>query len=332
MESEFVALATVGKEAEWLRNLILDIPLWFKPITLISILCDSAATLAKAYSQMYNGMSRHLGVRHNMIRELIMNGCSIVGFNSYRVMGLEARSVLPYVTEHPDSDSGKREFKSLMKFSEFTLQSVWNLRNEDDSQLSLIKDTTKESDEHMVVAPDPFNEAKSIRALYELACENYSDIYTVRKYVTGEHMCMLLKLMDTDAIEVNESDELGFHGPYYRSRQGGIVRLFAHDHSKITVEWVFGVGIRMDMEQESVECNTKYHDKPCKLQWAIYRIDLKLISITINGNQLKAWGVWRNVITNDGYTDILGNNKDQGLMLLNVSFQCKNALTGVFLS
>ncbi|GKC41385.1 zinc finger, CCHC-type containing protein, partial [Tanacetum coccineum] len=31
--------------------------------------CD--ATLAKAYSQMYNGKSRHLGVRHSMIRELI---------------------------------------------------------------------------------------------------------------------------------------------------------------------------------------------------------------------------------------------------------------------
>ncbi|GJX18915.1 hypothetical protein Tco_0221592 [Tanacetum coccineum] len=31
------------------------------------------ATLAKAYRQMYNGKSRHLGVRHSMIRELIMN-------------------------------------------------------------------------------------------------------------------------------------------------------------------------------------------------------------------------------------------------------------------
>ncbi|GKG25945.1 hypothetical protein Tco_0399091 [Tanacetum coccineum] len=38
-----------------------------------SIHCDSVATLEKAYSQMYNGKSRHLGVRHNMIRELIMN-------------------------------------------------------------------------------------------------------------------------------------------------------------------------------------------------------------------------------------------------------------------
>ena len=80
MESEFVALAAAGKEAEWLRNLILEIPLWPKPIAPISIRCDSAATLAKAYSQMYNGKSRHLGVRHSMIRELIMNGVISIEF------------------------------------------------------------------------------------------------------------------------------------------------------------------------------------------------------------------------------------------------------------
>ncbi|GJU14629.1 zinc finger, CCHC-type containing protein [Tanacetum coccineum] len=73
MESEFATLATTGKEAEWLRNLILEIPLWSKPIAPISIRCDSAATLAKAYIQMYNGKSRYLGVKYNMLRELIMN-------------------------------------------------------------------------------------------------------------------------------------------------------------------------------------------------------------------------------------------------------------------
>ncbi|GJX98294.1 zinc finger, CCHC-type containing protein [Tanacetum coccineum] len=80
MESEFVALAAAGKEVEWLKNLLLEIPLWVKPIALISILCDSAATLAKAYSQMYNGKSRHLGVRHSMIRELITNGVIFIEF------------------------------------------------------------------------------------------------------------------------------------------------------------------------------------------------------------------------------------------------------------
>ncbi|GJU18353.1 zinc finger, CCHC-type containing protein [Tanacetum coccineum] len=54
MKSKFMALAAAGKEAE------------------------CAATLAKAYSQMYIGKSRHLGVRHSMIRELIMNGVKMV--------------------------------------------------------------------------------------------------------------------------------------------------------------------------------------------------------------------------------------------------------------
>ncbi|GJU49800.1 putative RNA-directed DNA polymerase [Tanacetum coccineum] len=73
MKSEFVALVAAGKEAEWLKNLLLEIPLWVKPIAPISICYDSAATLAKAYSQMYNRKYRHLGVRHSMIRELITN-------------------------------------------------------------------------------------------------------------------------------------------------------------------------------------------------------------------------------------------------------------------
>nr|GEY06085.1 zinc finger, CCHC-type [Tanacetum cinerariifolium] len=80
MESKFVTLAAVGKEAEWLRNLILEIPLWSKPIAHISIRCDSATTLANAYSRMYNRKSRHLGVRHIMICKLIVNGVISIKF------------------------------------------------------------------------------------------------------------------------------------------------------------------------------------------------------------------------------------------------------------
>ncbi|GJY78442.1 zinc finger, CCHC-type containing protein [Tanacetum coccineum] len=69
MEFEFVALAAAGNEAEWLRNLVYEIPLWPKLMSTISIRCDSAATLAKAYIQVYNGKSRHLGVENSMIRE-----------------------------------------------------------------------------------------------------------------------------------------------------------------------------------------------------------------------------------------------------------------------
>ncbi|GJX87548.1 hypothetical protein Tco_0339562 [Tanacetum coccineum] len=63
IEYEFVALATAGKEAEWLRNLIHKIPIWLKLIAPISIQCDSAPIMARAYSQIYNGKSRHLGAR-----------------------------------------------------------------------------------------------------------------------------------------------------------------------------------------------------------------------------------------------------------------------------
>nr|GEZ33293.1 hypothetical protein [Tanacetum cinerariifolium] len=80
MESEFVALVAVGKEAQWLRNLIHEILIWPKPIASIFIHYDSVFTLAKAYSKIYNGKSRHLGVRHSMIRELIMNGVISIEF------------------------------------------------------------------------------------------------------------------------------------------------------------------------------------------------------------------------------------------------------------
>nr|GEW48061.1 retrovirus-related Pol polyprotein from transposon TNT 1-94 [Tanacetum cinerariifolium] len=41
---------------------------------------NKLASLAKDYSQMYNGKSRHLGVRHSMIRELITNGVISIEF------------------------------------------------------------------------------------------------------------------------------------------------------------------------------------------------------------------------------------------------------------
>ncbi|KAH9726106.1 hypothetical protein KPL70_008133 [Citrus sinensis] len=65
MAAEFVALASCCKEAEWLRNLLIEIPIWSKPMPPVSIHCDSEATLSRAYSQIYNGKSRHIGLRHS---------------------------------------------------------------------------------------------------------------------------------------------------------------------------------------------------------------------------------------------------------------------------
>ncbi|GKB33376.1 zinc finger, CCHC-type containing protein [Tanacetum coccineum] len=94
MEAEFVALAGAGKEAKWLRNLKYEILLWPKPISPIFIHCDSAATVAKAYCQIYNGKSRHLGVRHIMWENddyichgHILNGMSDAFFDVYQNVG-----------------------------------------------------------------------------------------------------------------------------------------------------------------------------------------------------------------------------------------------------
>uniref|UniRef100_A0A2N9IVS8 Uncharacterized protein n=1 Tax=Fagus sylvatica TaxID=28930 RepID=A0A2N9IVS8_FAGSY len=74
MESEFIALVSAGKEAEWLRNMLYDIELWPQPMSAISIYCDSQATMSKAYSKIYNGKSRHISLRHEYVRQLIEDG------------------------------------------------------------------------------------------------------------------------------------------------------------------------------------------------------------------------------------------------------------------
>ncbi|GJS58886.1 hypothetical protein Tco_0653670 [Tanacetum coccineum] len=74
MKAEFLALAVVGKEAEWLRNMLLNIELWPQPMPAISLQCDSQSTLSRAYNKVYNEKSRHISHRHAYIKELISNG------------------------------------------------------------------------------------------------------------------------------------------------------------------------------------------------------------------------------------------------------------------
>ena len=65
---------TTGKEVEWLRNMLLDIELWSEPIPTILVYCNNEATLGRAYNEMYNGKSRHIGLWHDYIRQLIKVG------------------------------------------------------------------------------------------------------------------------------------------------------------------------------------------------------------------------------------------------------------------
>ena len=72
MEVEFIALAAAGKEAEWIRDLLTDLHFWPRPTPLM--FCDSEATQSKVYNSIYNGKSRHIGLRHNYVRQVIENG------------------------------------------------------------------------------------------------------------------------------------------------------------------------------------------------------------------------------------------------------------------
>ena len=79
MKAEFIALAVAGKEAEWLTNLLLDIELWPQLMPLISLYYDSEATMSRAHSKIYNGKSRHISLRHEFARQLIMDPLFMLG-------------------------------------------------------------------------------------------------------------------------------------------------------------------------------------------------------------------------------------------------------------
>lgn len=80
MESEFIALELAGGEAEWVRNILADIPLWSKPVSSISLYCDCQATIARAKSKIYNGKSRHIRLRHNIVKQLLSDGVITLDF------------------------------------------------------------------------------------------------------------------------------------------------------------------------------------------------------------------------------------------------------------
>lgn len=69
-----MALASAGQEEEWLRDLLLEVPLAKDNVSKVLIHCDSQATLARAFSEVYNGKSRHIGLKHSLVKKMIKDG------------------------------------------------------------------------------------------------------------------------------------------------------------------------------------------------------------------------------------------------------------------
>lgn len=74
MESKFVALASGSQEAEWLEDLLLEVPLAKDNISKVLIHCDSQTTLARAFNEVYNGKSINIELKHSSVRKLIKDG------------------------------------------------------------------------------------------------------------------------------------------------------------------------------------------------------------------------------------------------------------------
>ena len=74
MEAELIALASASEEANWLRDLLYEIPLWEKPIPPILIHCDSTATIGRVRNRYYNGKSRPIRRKHSTVRSYLSSG------------------------------------------------------------------------------------------------------------------------------------------------------------------------------------------------------------------------------------------------------------------
>ena len=75
MEAELTALGTATVETEWLRELLMDLPIAGKPIPAILMNCDNQTVIVKVNSLKDNmKLSRHVKKRLKSVRKLRNSG------------------------------------------------------------------------------------------------------------------------------------------------------------------------------------------------------------------------------------------------------------------
>jgi hypothetical protein len=81
MEAELTALDTTSAEAEWLRELLSDLPVVEKPIPSILMNCDNQTVITKVNSAKDNAKStRHVKRRLKTVRKLRNSGVITVSY------------------------------------------------------------------------------------------------------------------------------------------------------------------------------------------------------------------------------------------------------------
>ena len=85
MEAKFIVLEKANCEVEWIRNLLLDIQLWTRPVLSVLRHCASQTAIAKAKSKIFNGKNMHIPLRYNIVRQLLETGVISLDFCEVRV-------------------------------------------------------------------------------------------------------------------------------------------------------------------------------------------------------------------------------------------------------
>ena len=80
METELMTLEKAGSKAIWLRSLLIDMPPFTISVVFVCFPCDCQAAITCVKSKVYNGKSRHIRLRHNIVRQLIGNGVMSLDF------------------------------------------------------------------------------------------------------------------------------------------------------------------------------------------------------------------------------------------------------------
>ena len=75
MEAELTALDTATVEAEWLRELLMDLPVVEKPVPVILMNCDNQIVIVKVNSAKNNAKSsRHVKIQLKSVRKMRNSG------------------------------------------------------------------------------------------------------------------------------------------------------------------------------------------------------------------------------------------------------------------
>jgi hypothetical protein len=81
MEAELTALDTASAEAEWLCELLFDLPVIEKPILAILMNCDNQTVITKVNSAKNNAKStRHVKRRLKYVRKLRNSGVIVIAY------------------------------------------------------------------------------------------------------------------------------------------------------------------------------------------------------------------------------------------------------------